>query len=50
MQIFNTLIDRVSRDGAYLRSTLRAAAEFDDFTVSSVLATSNSELSHPYSL
>ena len=34
MQIFNTLIDRVSRDGAYLRSTLRAAAEYDDFTVS----------------
>ncbi len=34
MQIFNTLIDRVSRDGAYLRSTLRAAAEFDEFTVS----------------
>ncbi|CAL5223694.1 g6247 [Coccomyxa viridis] len=32
MQIFNTLIDRVSRDGAYLRSTLRAAAEFDEFT------------------
>lgn len=34
MQIFNKLIDRVSRDGAYLRDTLQAASEFDDFTVS----------------
>ena len=34
MQIFNKLIDRVSRDGAYLRNTLQAASNFDDFTVS----------------
>lgn len=36
MQIFNKLIDRVSRDGAYLRDTLQAASNFDDFTVSTV--------------
>ena len=34
MRIFNKLIDRVSRDGAYLKATLQAASEFDDFTVS----------------
>ena len=33
MRVFNALIDRVARDGAYLRATLRPAAEFDDFTV-----------------
>ena len=32
--VFNALIDRVARDGAYLRRTLQPAAEFDDFTVS----------------
>ncbi|CAK0740272.1 hypothetical protein CVIRNUC_001238 [Coccomyxa viridis] len=32
MRIFNKLIDRVSRDGAYLEATLQAASEFDDFT------------------
>ena len=36
MQIFNKLIDRVSRDGAYLKATLQAASEFDDFTVSAL--------------
>jgi hypothetical protein len=34
MQIFNKLIDRVSGDGAYLRKTLQAASNFDEFTVS----------------
>ncbi len=33
MQVFNKLIDRVSRDGDYLQRTLQPAAEFDDFTV-----------------
>lgn len=33
MQIFNKLIDRVSRDGEYLQRTLQPAAKFDDFTV-----------------
>ncbi len=33
MTVFNALIDRVAADGAYLRRTLRPAAEFDDFTV-----------------
>ena len=37
MQIFNRLIHRVSRDGAYLKATLQAASEFDDFTVSASL-------------
>ena len=37
MRIFNKLIDRVSRDGAYLKATLQAASEFDDFTVSAPL-------------
>lgn len=32
MQVFNKLIDRVSRDGEYLQHTLQPAAEFDDFT------------------
>jgi glutathione synthase len=32
MQVFNKVIDRVSRDGDYLQTTLRPAAEFDDFT------------------
>ncbi len=32
MQVFNKLIDRVSRDGEYLQRTLQPAAEFDDFT------------------
>ena len=32
--VFNALVDAVARDGAYLRATLRPAAEFDDFTVS----------------
>lgn len=32
MQVFNTLIDRVSRDEDYLQTTLRPAAEYDDFT------------------
>ena len=35
MQLFNTLIDRVSQDEEYLQTTLRPAAEYDDFTVSS---------------
>ena len=30
---FNTLTDRVAADGAYLQSTLAAAAQYDDFTV-----------------
>ncbi len=34
MQLFNTLIDRVSQDEEYLQTTLRPAAEYDDFTVS----------------
>ena len=34
MQLFNTLIDRVSQDDQYLQTTLRPAAEYDDFTVS----------------
>ena len=34
MTLFNVLIDRVSRDGAYLRRVLAPAAQFDDFTVS----------------
>ena len=34
MELFNTLIDRVSRADDYLQSTLRPAAEYDDFTVS----------------
>ena len=38
MQLFNTLIDRVSRDAEYLQRVLAPAAEFDDFTVS-MLAT-----------
>ena len=32
--VFNKLIDRVSLDAQYLQSTLAAAAQFDDFTVS----------------
>lgn len=32
MQLFNTLIDRVSQDEEYLQTTLRPAAEYDDFT------------------
>lgn len=32
--VFNTLIDRVSRDSSYLQKTLAMAAEYDDFTVS----------------
>ncbi|KAK9837801.1 hypothetical protein WJX74_005284 [Apatococcus lobatus] len=32
MPIFNLLIDRISRDSAYLQQTLAPAAEFDDFT------------------
>lgn len=36
MQLFNTLIDRVSQDEEYLQTTLRPAAEYDDFTVSNV--------------
>ena len=31
--VFNTLIDRVSRDSEYLQQTLALAAEHDDFTV-----------------
>lgn len=31
--VFNTLIDRVSRDDSYLQKTLALAAEYDDFTV-----------------
>ena len=38
MQLFNTLIDRVSRDAEYLQRVLAPAAEFDEFTVS-MLAT-----------
>lgn len=38
MQLFNTLVDRVSRDAEYLQRVLAPAAEFDDFTVS-MLAT-----------
>ena len=34
MTAFNTLIDNVSRDDEYLQTTLRPAAEYDDFTVS----------------
>ena len=34
MELFNTLIDRVSCDDEYLQSTLGPAAEYDDFTVS----------------
>lgn len=34
MRAFNTLIDNVSRDDEYLQSTLRPAAEYDEFTVS----------------
>ena len=34
MRAFNTLIDNVSRDDEYLQTTLRPAAEYDDFTVS----------------
>ena len=40
MRIFNRLIDRVSRDGAYLKATLQAASEFDDFTVGASLCLS----------
>ena len=36
MRIFNKLIDRVSRDGAYLKATLQAASGFDEFTVSAL--------------
>ena len=36
MQVFNTLIDRVSQDDEYLQTTLQPAAEYDDFTVSLV--------------
>jgi hypothetical protein len=32
-QVFNTLIDRVAADDAYLRRTLAPAARHDDFTV-----------------
>eukprot|EP00891_Asterochloris_glomerata_P000176 jgi/Astpho2/176/fgenesh1_pg.00004_%23_70_t len=32
MQLFNTLVDRVSRDAEYLQRVLAPAAEFDDFT------------------
>ena len=39
MQLFNTLIDRVSRDAEYLQRVLAPAAEFDDFTVSNTAAT-----------
>lgn len=38
MQLFNTLIDRVSRDDEYLQTTLRPAAQYDDFTVSCAAA------------
>ena len=31
--VFNTLIDRVSRDAEYLQRTLALAAEYDEFTV-----------------
>ena len=31
--VFNTLIDRVSREAEYLQKTLALAAEHDDFTV-----------------
>lgn len=34
MEAFNGLFDRVSRDDKYLQTTLRPAAEHDDFTVS----------------
>ncbi len=37
MPIFNSLIDRISRDSKYLQQTLAPAAEFDDFTVRSNL-------------
>lgn len=30
---FNTLMDRVAADADYLEATLKAAAEYDDFTV-----------------
>ena len=33
MPVFNSLIDRISRDSEYLQQTLAPAAEFDDFTV-----------------
>lgn len=32
--IYNTLVDRVSQDDEYVESTLRLAAQYDDFTVS----------------
>ena len=35
--VFNSLIDRVSRDSDYLQKTLALAAEHDDFTVRSPL-------------
>jgi hypothetical protein len=31
--VFNTLIDRVSRDAEYLQNTLALAADHDEFTV-----------------
>lgn len=34
MQAFNTLIDNVACDDDYLQTTLRPAAEYDEFTVS----------------
>ena len=50
MRVFNALIDRVAGDGAYLRATLRPAAEFDDFTVRSCrLHGSLSSVSSPLS-
>ena len=36
MQVFNTLIDKVSQDDEYLQTTLQSAAEYDEFTVSCV--------------
>lgn len=34
MKAFNTLIDNVACDDEYLQTTLRPAAEYDEFTVS----------------
>ncbi len=52
MQLFNTLIDRVSQDEEYLQTTLRPAAEYDDFTVSDADMISTQHMLHrkPYSI